>query len=51
MNEKELRLCFVTHAEKTLHEGARRLARALAGMKRAGKKQYTVVNQPVIPIV
>lgn len=49
--EKELRLCFVTHGEKPLQEGARRLARSLAGIKRAGKSQDTAVNQPVIPIV
>ena len=49
--EKELRLCFATHAEKPLQEGTRRLARALAGIKRTGKDQNTVVNQPVKPLI
>jgi len=49
--EKELRLCFATHAEKPLQEGTRRLARALAGIKRTGKHQDFEVNQPVKPII
>ncbi|MCG8400819.1 MAG: PLP-dependent aminotransferase family protein [Firmicutes bacterium] len=49
--ERELRLCFVTQAEKALQESARRLARALAQLKRAGKESAVLANQPVKPIV
>jgi len=49
--EKELRLCFTTHEEKSLQEGTRRLARALAGIKRSGKQPDTLVGPPVTPIV
>lgn len=49
--EKEFRLCFVTHAEKPLQEGARRLARALAGIRRTGKQRDIMVNQPVKPLI
>ncbi len=48
---KELRLCFATYAEKTLQEGARRLARALAVTQKAGGEPNTSVRLPVKPII
>ncbi|WP_018085189.1 PLP-dependent aminotransferase family protein [Desulfurispora thermophila] len=48
---QEMRLCFVTHPAEQLAEGARRLARALAGLHRTGQEQDTTAEWGTRPMV
>lgn len=49
--DREIRLCFTTHPEDLLSEGARRLAEALARIDKAGQSKGASFNTTVRPIV
>lgn len=48
---REIRLCYTTHTEDILTEGARRLAGALARIDKAGQGKEASINTTIRPIV